>query len=68
MVTLLGVGSMIGQFEGVITPVYDTFQHYGLNISKPAIVSVLIIVHFLIGFIFMVGNACLLALTYYVKA
>ncbi|CAG5104311.1 Oidioi.mRNA.OKI2018_I69.chr1.g1191.t1.cds [Oikopleura dioica] len=54
MVILLGLGSMVGTFEGVITPVYDGLQASSKwrKIPKQALVLVMSCFAFAIGLIF----------------
>ena len=41
MVITLGLGSMIGTAEGVITPVYDLLHKKGFKVKKPVLVATL---------------------------
>ena len=41
MVITLGLGSMIGTAEGVITPVYDLLHKKGFKVKKPVLVAIL---------------------------
>ena len=40
MVITLGLGSMIGSAEGVVTPVYDLLRSKGINVKKPLVVAI----------------------------
>jgi len=54
MVILLGLGSMVGTFEGVITPLYDAMQESDKwrKIPKQALVCIMSCIAFAIGLIF----------------
>ncbi|CBY18648.1 unnamed protein product [Oikopleura dioica] len=54
MVILLGLGSMVGTFEGVITPLYDAMQESNKwrKIPKQALVCIMSCLAFAIGLIF----------------
>merc|ERR1711892_1543196 len=40
MVITLGLGSMIGSAEGVVTPIYDLLRSKGVNVKKPLVVAI----------------------------
>ena len=46
MVITLGLGSMIGSAEGVVTPVYDLLRSKGIKVKKPVVVAVFSIILF----------------------
>ena len=46
MVITLGLGSMIGSAEGVVTPVYDLLRSKGFKVKKPVVVAVFSIILF----------------------
>ena len=57
LITMLGIGTMIGTLEGVLTPVADLFANYKSlkSIPKSGIMFGLCIIHFAIGILFTTG-------------
>ena len=54
LITILGIGSMIGTFEGVLTPINETFSKHPTlkKIPKSMVCLLTVILHFLLGLIF----------------
>ena len=54
LITLLGIGSMIGTFEGVLTPIWDALKgtKFENKIPKSILVLILAVIHLVIGFLF----------------